>query len=89
MLIKSQVSEKAKRPLYHLQAGELGSDSLTVKRTLEKAFKLCAEWDCVLLLDGKHSHLFPKTPANSLARSGCPHTISKAKFRYPRRLMLW
>ncbi|KAI1842643.1 hypothetical protein JX266_011105 [Neoarthrinium moseri] len=45
------VSERAERPLYHLQAGELGSNPASVNQALKKAFALCSKWDAALLLD--------------------------------------
>lgn len=51
------VSEAVKRPLYHLQAGEIGSDPAAAKQSLKRAFRLCEEWDAILLLDGILSNL--------------------------------
>ncbi|KAI1365561.1 P-loop containing nucleoside triphosphate hydrolase protein [Xylaria arbuscula] len=50
-LTVESLSEKTRRPLYHLQAGDLGSNPASVKSKLHKAFKLCEEWDAILLLD--------------------------------------
>ncbi|KAK8038642.1 hypothetical protein PG993_007053 [Apiospora rasikravindrae] len=49
--VAGKVSDKVKRPLYHLQAGEMGSKPSSLKSSLQKAFRLCEEWDGVLLLD--------------------------------------
>ncbi|KAJ8130157.1 hypothetical protein O1611_g3473 [Lasiodiplodia mahajangana] len=44
-------TDKTRRPLYHLQAGELGSNPLSIRKKLRHAFELCEEWDGILLLD--------------------------------------
>ncbi|KAK7921610.1 Vacuolar protein sorting-associated protein 4B [Apiospora marii] len=51
VLSNTQVSDKVKKPLYHLQAGKLGSKPSTVSSSLQKAYRMCEEWDGVLLLD--------------------------------------
>ncbi|KAK7947865.1 ATP-dependent zinc metalloprotease FtsH [Apiospora aurea] len=50
-LTVESVSDKVRRPLYHLQAGEMGSKPVSLKSSLQKAFRLCEEWDGVLLVD--------------------------------------
>ncbi|KAK8133507.1 Vacuolar protein sorting-associated protein 4B [Apiospora sp. TS-2023a] len=50
-LTVESVSDKVKKPLYHLQAGKLGSKPSQVSSSLQKAYRMCEEWDGVLLLD--------------------------------------
>ncbi|KAK8076950.1 hypothetical protein PG996_003120 [Apiospora saccharicola] len=52
-LTVESVSDKVKKPLYHLQAGKLGSKPSTVSSSLQEAYRMCEEWDGVLLLDGE------------------------------------
>lgn len=40
-----------KVPLYTLKVGELGYNPATVQSRLNSAFKICKQWNAVLLLD--------------------------------------
>jgi hypothetical protein len=48
------VADGTRRPLYHFQAEELGTDASTLGPKLAEILKIAAEWDAVLLLDGKY-----------------------------------
>jgi len=53
------VADKTRRPLYYLQAEELGTNATDLGKTVKKVFEMATEWNAVILLDGKPSH----TPA--------------------------
>ncbi|KAI1642236.1 putative AAA family ATPase [Daldinia loculata] len=50
-LTAEAVSEKLRRPLYQLGAGELGAEPDTVEENLKMILETAAKWDAVLLLD--------------------------------------
>jgi hypothetical protein len=47
------VADKTRRPLYHLQAEELGTDASSLGTKLAEVLKLAAEWNAIILLDGQ------------------------------------
>ncbi|KAF9635055.1 Multicopper oxidase type 1 [Lasiodiplodia theobromae] len=50
-LTAETVSDRLQKPLYSVQAGELGSNATDVEVTLQRILDLAAKWDAVLLLD--------------------------------------
>ncbi|KAI1772549.1 P-loop containing nucleoside triphosphate hydrolase protein [Hypoxylon cercidicola] len=50
-LTAEAVSEKLRRPLYAMGAGELGADLESVEESLSMILEAAAKWDAVLLLD--------------------------------------
>ncbi|KAI6083344.1 P-loop containing nucleoside triphosphate hydrolase protein [Hypoxylon rubiginosum] len=60
-LTAETVTEKARRPLYTLSAGELGTSSDDLEKGLTKAFDLAKRWDAVLLLDESDVFLEERT----------------------------
>ncbi|KAI4865270.1 P-loop containing nucleoside triphosphate hydrolase protein [Hypoxylon rubiginosum] len=50
-LTAEAVSEKLRRPLYVMGAGELGADPESVEESLSMILEAAAKWDAVLLLD--------------------------------------
>ncbi|KAK0640441.1 Protein CdcH [Lasiodiplodia hormozganensis] len=50
-LTAETVSDRLQKPLYSVQAGELGSNATDVEITLQRILDLAAKWDAVLLLD--------------------------------------
>ncbi|KAL1615792.1 hypothetical protein SLS54_008797 [Diplodia seriata] len=50
-LTAEAVADRIKKPLYSVQAGELGCSANKVEKKLEKILKRAATWDAVLLLD--------------------------------------
>jgi AAA+ superfamily predicted ATPase len=50
-LTAESVAEAMKCPLYSLGAGELGTDSDAVEKSLRRVLDLCAKWHAVLLVD--------------------------------------
>lgn len=51
MLTTQTVADRLKKPLYSIQAGELGSTASEVEEHLEKVLEIAARWDAILLLD--------------------------------------
>lgn len=51
------VADITRRPLYRMQAEELGSSADRVGANLRKAFERCSEWNAMLLLDGRYLYL--------------------------------
>ena len=47
------VADKTRRPLYYLQAEDLGTDAAKLGPKIKKVFEMATEWDAVILLDGK------------------------------------
>ena len=47
------MADKARRPLYYLQAEELGTNAGTLGKNVKKVFEMANEWNAVILLDGK------------------------------------
>ena len=52
MLKKILVADNARRPLYHLQAEDLGSIAYSVRHELDNVFDLATEWNAIVLLNG-------------------------------------
>lgn len=49
----SPVADKSRRPLYYLQAEDLGINASQLGPKIKKVFEMATEWDAVILLDGK------------------------------------
>lgn len=41
----------ARKPIYRVTSGDLGTDAENLSDNLTKIFSLCARWDVILLLD--------------------------------------
>jgi SpoVK/Ycf46/Vps4 family AAA+-type ATPase len=50
-LTAEAVADKTRRPLYYLQAEDLGIDASTSGSNIKKIFEMATEWDAVILLD--------------------------------------
>jgi SpoVK/Ycf46/Vps4 family AAA+-type ATPase len=50
-LTAESVAEFAKKPLYRITCGDVGTNPKEVEKYLESAFQLGRTWDCVVLLD--------------------------------------
>ncbi|KAM0475960.1 hypothetical protein ACHAP7_007066 [Fusarium lateritium] len=50
-LTAESASENLKRPLYRLDASDLGNDTIVLENRLRVALERCARWDAILLLD--------------------------------------
>jgi len=55
LLTQSAVAENTRRPLYQLQAADLGSSILSIRYQLDTVFDLAIEWNAVVLVDGSYS----------------------------------
>ena len=47
------VADKTRRPLYYLQAEELGTNAASLGKNIKKVFEMATEWNAVILLDGQ------------------------------------
>ncbi|KAH7063658.1 P-loop containing nucleoside triphosphate hydrolase protein [Macrophomina phaseolina] len=63
-LTAEAVSDRLKKPLYSVQAGELGSDASDVETKLEQILEIAAKWDAVLLLDEADVFLEQRSHSN-------------------------
>lgn len=54
-LTAEAVADKTRRPLYYLQAEDLGTDASKLGPKIKKVFEMATEWDAVILLDGSCS----------------------------------
>ena len=52
------VADKTRRPLYYLQAEDLGTNPAILGSKIKKVFEMATEWDAVILLDGMSLHPF-------------------------------
>ncbi|KAK1753318.1 P-loop containing nucleoside triphosphate hydrolase protein [Echria macrotheca] len=50
-LTAESVAEEAKKPLYRVTCGDIGTAPDVVERNLKGVLTLCKNWDCVVLLD--------------------------------------
>ncbi|KAL7626543.1 hypothetical protein AAE478_003315 [Parahypoxylon ruwenzoriense] len=67
-MIEGKVSEKLRRPLYAMGAGELGGDAESVEDNLHMILEAAAKWDAVLLLD-ECDVLLAKRSVDNLGRN--------------------
>ncbi|KAI1384743.1 putative AAA family ATPase [Hypoxylon trugodes] len=67
-LTAEAVSEKLRRPLYAMGAGELGADPESVEDNLKMILEAAARWDAVLLLD-ECDVLLAQRDSDSLGRN--------------------
>ncbi|KAI1075434.1 P-loop containing nucleoside triphosphate hydrolase protein [Whalleya microplaca] len=67
-LTAEAVSDKLRRPLYAMSAGELGNSADQVEDQLEMILEVAAKWDAVLLLD-ECDVLLSKRSADNLDRN--------------------
>jgi DNA polymerase III delta prime subunit len=61
-LIWASVADKTRRPLYYLQAEDLGTNPAILGPRIKKVFAMATEWDAVILLDGTTSTSPNSTP---------------------------
>jgi hypothetical protein len=67
-LTAESVAEFAKKPLYRITCGDIGTKPKEVEEYLEAAFQLGRTWDCVVLLDEADVFLEQRT-SNNLERN--------------------
>ncbi|CAJ0548228.1 Ff.00g049820.m01.CDS01 [Fusarium sp. VM40] len=65
-LTAESVSENLKRPLYRLDASDLGNDTAVLESRLRVALERCARWDAILLLDEADVFLETRSSNNLL-----------------------
>ncbi|RKK87144.1 hypothetical protein BFJ69_g664 [Fusarium oxysporum] len=63
-LLLTNVSENLKRPLYRIDASDLGMDTSKLECNLKTALDRCARWDAILLLDEADVFLEKRTSSN-------------------------
>ncbi|KAF5674946.1 AAA family ATPase [Fusarium heterosporum] len=63
-LTAESVSENLKRPLYRVDASDLGNDSKKLETRLKTALTRCAHWDAILLLDEADVFLETRSSSN-------------------------
>jgi hypothetical protein len=61
-LTAEAVADKTRRPLYYLQAEDLGIDASTLGRNIKKVFEMATEWDAVVLLDEADVFMAQRSP---------------------------
>jgi SpoVK/Ycf46/Vps4 family AAA+-type ATPase len=63
-LTAEAVADKTRRPLYNLQAEELGTDAAFLGPKIKKVFEMATEWDAVILLDEADVFMAKRSPAD-------------------------
>ncbi len=58
------VADKTRRPLYYLQAEDLGTDASRLGPKIKKVFEMATEWDAVILLDEADVFMAEREPAD-------------------------
>jgi SpoVK/Ycf46/Vps4 family AAA+-type ATPase len=61
-LTAEAVADKTRRPLYYLQAEDLGVNAACLGANLKKVFELATEWDAVILLDEADVFMAERNP---------------------------
>lgn len=87
LLTDDVVSDRLKKPLYSVQAGELGSEASDVETKLEQILEIAAKWDAVLLLDEADVFLEQRSHSN-LKRSKIVSVFLRLLEYYPGILFL-
>jgi hypothetical protein len=60
-MLTQVVADKTRRPLYYLQAEDLGTNAAHLGPKIKKVFEMATEWDAVILLDGKATPIVTET----------------------------
>jgi SpoVK/Ycf46/Vps4 family AAA+-type ATPase len=61
-LTAEAVADKTRRPLYYLQAEDLGINAAALGANLKKVFEMATEWDAVILLDEADVFMAERNP---------------------------
>lgn len=61
-LTAEAVADKTRRPLYYLQAEDLGINASVLGANLKKVFEMATEWDAVILLDEADVFMAERNP---------------------------
>jgi SpoVK/Ycf46/Vps4 family AAA+-type ATPase len=67
-LTAEAVADKTRRPLYYLQAEDLGINASLLGSKIKKVFEMATEWDAVILLDEADVFMAERNP-NDIARN--------------------
>lgn len=67
-LTAEAVADKTRRPLYYLQAEDLGINAALLGANIKKVFEMATEWDAVILLDEADVFMAERNP-NDIARN--------------------
>lgn len=70
------VAEVAKRPLYHISAGELSTDVSSLEEELRTIFRMGARWNAIVLLD-EADVLMSKRTSDNLTRNSVVAGMSR------------
>ena len=60
-ILTESVADKTRRPLYYLQAEDLGTNAAHLGPKIKKVFEMATEWDAVILLDGESAQILKLT----------------------------
>ncbi|PVH79303.1 putative AAA family ATPase [Cadophora sp. DSE1049] len=63
-LTAEAVADKTRRPLYYLQAEDLGTDASKLGPKIKKVFEMATEWDAVILLDEADVFMAERDPGD-------------------------
>ncbi|RDL30841.1 uncharacterized protein BP5553_10186 [Venustampulla echinocandica] len=63
-LTAEAVADKTRRPLYYLQAEDLGTDAAHLGSKIKKVFEMATEWDAVILLDEADVFMAERDPGD-------------------------
>ncbi|KAK0102745.1 hypothetical protein ONS95_006343 [Cadophora gregata] len=63
-LTAEAVADKTLRPLYYLQAEDLGTDASKLGPKIKKVFEMATEWDAVILLDEADVFMAERDPGD-------------------------
>jgi SpoVK/Ycf46/Vps4 family AAA+-type ATPase len=63
-LTAEAVADKTRRPLYYLQAEELGTNAAYLGPKIKKVFEMATDWNAVILLDEADVFMAERSPAD-------------------------
>lgn len=63
-LTAEAVADKTRRPLYYLQAEDLGTNAAVLGPKIKKVFEMAKEWNAVILLDEADVFMAKREPAD-------------------------
>lgn len=58
------MADKTRRPLYYLQAEDLGTNASHLGPKIKKVFEMATEWDAVILLDEADVFMAERDPGD-------------------------
>jgi hypothetical protein len=87
-LTAETVAEYARRPLYSVSAGELGTNVKSLESHLTRVLDLAVTWRCVLLLDEADVFLARRDPTGNLDRNALVSIFLRVLEYYPGMLFM-